>query len=145
VTDKFLKESYRFIDFAGVIACAGTLAFVQWLLNKDSIEQPETWNFIKFIFIDLICFSLALLIVGRFLGSWLGRYLRLLMVALLGAVVSTSLIDLPFFYRDIQNWQGDTVGWLLKALFIVLLNSFIAVLVMAFMYGVKHVAHVDMD
>lgn len=129
MTDKYLKHNNLSLELAGVIACASTLAFVQWVLNKDSIEQPEIQTFIKYILIDLVCFFIAFLLVKSFGAIRLRRSLRCLIIALLGAVSSTLIIDLPFFYGDIQNWHGHILGWIQKALFIIFMNSIITLLV----------------
>jgi hypothetical protein len=143
MADKYLKKTHYLADYAGVIACAGTLALMQWFLNKDSVEQPETQNLIRFMLIDSACFSVSLLIVGKLWGDRLGRYLLLLTAALLGALASTDFVDLPFLYQDIQNWSSITQGLHLKALFIVLWNSFVAVLTMILICGIGVITGVD--
>ena len=145
MTDKYLKQNNLSLEIAGVIACAGTLAFVQWVLNKDSLERPQTGTFIKYITIDLICFFLALLIAKSFWAARLRRSPRCLLIALLGAVSSTLIIDLPFFYGDIQNWEGAIGGWVQRALSIVLMNGILALIVMLLICGVGAMSKVDMD
>jgi hypothetical protein len=98
----------------------------------DSVGQPQFTTLIKYILIDLACFSVALLVVSRFIS---GRLVRCSAVALLGAVSASLLIDVPFLYRDIPNWRGDSAAWLMHAVSFVLLNGVIALLVMSLIYG----------
>ena len=126
-------------DWLGVVTCTAVLAYVQWFLNRDSVEEPRTQNLIKYILVDLACFSVALLIARKTLGASRNRFLRCSLAALLGALISTLIIDLPFFYRDTPNWKGDTAGWFTHAAFILLLNSTIGVLAMTVICGAGYV------
>jgi len=138
-------KSFPFLDFAGVILCAGALAFVQWQLNTKSDESPELRNLVKLIIIDLACFTVPLLLVKKFLGARLTRTLRLLLAAQVGVVLSTVLIDVPFFYRDLTNGRGDIPGWLLQALLLLLLNNFLVLLLMSCICGLGVLLKAEMD
>ena len=140
--DEHVTRNRLIIEWLGAIACACALAFVQWVLNKDSVEQPESRTLIKYILIDLACFSVALLVVSRFISE---RLVRCSAMALLGAVSAALFIDVPFFYKDIPNWRGDTVGWLMHAASFVLLNGVIALLVMFLVYGAGIVIRANTD
>jgi hypothetical protein len=144
MNSKHLKRDNPVGSWAGVVACTAALALVQWMLNKDSIEQPEFRNLIRYILIDLVCFSAALLFVGR-LGADLSRLSGRLMAITLGAVCSSLIIDVPFFYRDMPNWRGDTAGWFMHAWSFVLINGFIASLVMTVIYGAEAMVKADID
>jgi hypothetical protein len=140
--DEHLTRNLRVIERLGAVACAGPLAFVQWILNKDSVGSPEAPTLIKYILIDLACFSVTLLIVSRVISE---RLVRCSAVALLGAVSASLLIDVPFFYKDIPNWRGDNVAWLMHAASFVLLNGVIALLIMFLIYGAEIVAKANLD
>jgi len=142
VKDQHLTHDRRLIEWLGVIACSGALALVQWILNKDSVDQLEYRILVKHILIDLACFSVALLIVSRFI---LERFIRSSAMALLGAVSASLLVDVPFFYRDIPNWSGNTAGWLMHAISFVFLNGIIALLVMLLIYGAGIIVTADTD
>jgi hypothetical protein len=108
---------------------------VQWILNRNSVEQPHIPILVRYILIDFACFSITLIIGLRLLGSLMNRLLRCLLAGLIGAIMSTSLIDLPFFYQDMPNWRGDSTGWLMQATIFMLLNSVIVVLAITLVFG----------
>jgi len=110
MVDSQINQSSGSLDWLGVITCSGALAYVQWFLNRDSIDVPEVQNLIKYLLVDMVCFSAALLVARRLFSSH-DRFFRYSFAVLPGAIVSTLIIDLPFFYRDIPNWKGDTSGW----------------------------------
>ncbi len=139
MTDKYLKDRSRYIELAGAIACAVFIAYMQSLLNRESDEPAETRTFIKYIFLNLGCFSFAFLIVQRFLFAHSRRVLGSLIIALIGAISSVSIIDIPFIlnnwgYREIA--EGHSGGAIQSSIFILLLNSSIALLIMLFIYGI---------
>ena len=140
--DEHLTRDRRIIEWLGAIFCAGALAFVQWVLNKDSMEQPASRTLIKYVLIDVACFSVALLIVSRFISE---RLMRCSVMALLGAVSAALLIDVPFFYKDIANWRGDTAAWLMHVISFVLLDGVIALLIMFLIYGAGVMVRANTD
>ena len=125
----------RTLEWLGVVVSTGALAYVQWILNRNSVEEPHIPILIRNILIDFACFSIMLIIGVKLLGSLMNRFLRCLLVGLIGAIISTSLIDLPFFYQDMPNWRDDSTGWLMQAAIFMLLNCFIVVLAITLVFG----------
>lgn len=108
---------------------------MQWILNRDSVEQPQTPIIIRYILIDFAIFSITLIIGIKLLGSSMNRLLRCLLVGVIGAIISTALIDLPYFYQDMPNWRGDSAGWLMQATIFILLNIFIVLLAITLVFA----------
>jgi hypothetical protein len=65
------------------------------ILIGDSVEQPQIPILIRYILIDFAIFSMTLIIGIKLLGSSMNRLLRCLLVGLIGAIISTALIDRP--------------------------------------------------
>jgi hypothetical protein len=134
MSERNLRGDGRAFQWTGVVACAAALSFVQWNLNTGSAEEPKLLTLFEYALINLACFSVVLLVTERWLGNKLGRLSKYAFVALAGAFSSSLLIDVSYFYKDIPNWRGDTVGWLMHAAFFVLFNCCVAALVMALVY-----------
>jgi hypothetical protein len=134
MAERKLRDNGRAFKWAGVVACAAALSFVQWNLNTGSAEEPELRTLFEYAFINLACFSVILLVTERWLSNKLGRLSKYALVALAGAFSSSLLIDAPYLYKDIPNWRGDTVGWLMHAAFFVVFDCCVAALVMALVY-----------
>jgi hypothetical protein len=134
MAERNLRDNGRAFKWAGVVACAAALSFVQWNLNTRSAEEPELQTLFEYILINLACLSIILLVTERWLGNMLGLLSKYSVVALIGALSSGLLIDVPHLYKDISNWRGDIAGWLMQAVFCLVLNICVAALVMALVY-----------
>ncbi|MFN2454349.1 MAG: hypothetical protein ABR577_09025 [Pyrinomonadaceae bacterium] len=137
-----MKDNSRYFELAGAIVCATFLAYVQWLLNRESDEPAEAQIFIRYILLDLSCFLIAFLIVQRLLVTRFKRVLGSLVIALIGAISSTVTIDIPFIlnnwgYREIA--EGHSSRTIQAIIFLLLLNSSIALAIMLFICGIGFV------
>ena len=108
---------------------------MQWILIRDSVEQPQIPVLVRFILIDFAIFSRMLIIGIKLLGSSMNRLLRSLLAGLIGAIISTALIDRPHFYQDMPNRQGDSTGWLMQATNFIVLNIFIVLLAITIVFA----------
>jgi hypothetical protein len=128
------RDNGRAFKWAGVVACAAALSFVQWNLNTGSAEEPELQTLFEYTLINLACFFVILLITERWPGNMLGLLSKCSIAALIGALSSGLLIDVPHLYKDISNWRGDIAGWLMQAVFCLVLDICVAALVTALVY-----------
>jgi hypothetical protein len=139
MVDKYLKDKSQYIEFAGAIACAVFIAYMQSILNRESDQPVETRTLIKYIFLNIGCFSFAFLGIRRFSISRSEPVLSSLLIAVIGAVSSALIIDIPFIlnnsgYREIS--QRNYSGVIQSSITILILNIIIAVLIALFICGI---------
>jgi hypothetical protein len=144
MTEELVKQN-RTLEWFGVVASAGALAYVQWILNRNSVEEPHISILIRNILVDFTCFSITLIIGIKFTSSLMIRFLRSLLMGLIGAIISTSLIDLPFFYQDMPNWRGDSTGWLLQATIFMLVNCLIVGLAVTLVFAAGFIVKIAVN
>jgi hypothetical protein len=145
--DRYLKDS-GYIELAGAIACAAFLAFLQSALNRGSDQAAETDTLLKYILLNLGCFLCASLLVWRFLFDDSSRFslfadssriFSSAVVALVGAISSSLIIDVPYI---LNNWgyieisEGHYRRAIESSIFILLLNISIALVTMLFIYAI---------
>lgn len=131
MNDKNPRRGGLTVGWAGALACAAALSFVQWNMNAASDEAPELRTLLAYALVNFTCFSFILLIAGWRPG---GTLWKLSAVALAGALASGLLIDVPFLYRDLPSWRGDVAGWLARTVFFLVLDCCVAAVAMTLVY-----------
>jgi hypothetical protein len=133
----------RYSQFVGALACACSIAYLQWCLNRNSAGPFENRLLVRYLLIDMTCF-LVLFFAIKFLLSYdATRFLSSLILAALGALCSSLLIDLPFIlnsfgYREIA--EGHSAGAVQTIVAACAINIFVASVVMSFVCGVAAIA-----
>jgi hypothetical protein len=142
MADTPLKIRTRYSQLIGAIACAGPLAYLQWLSNRDSLSPAETHVLVKYFLLDLALFLAAFILIGIILSTDANVFLSSLILVVIGGICSSLLIDIRFIlnnwgYREIAEGHRDHIAQ--STVFILIFNCLIVVVVMSFVQAVPFV------
>ena len=137
--DALPKIGRRYTQLVGALACATSIAYVQWCLNRDSVGAFENRLLIRYLLIDVTCFLMLFFAIKLLLSYDATRFLSSLILAAVGALCCSLLIDLPFVlnsfgYREIA--ERHSAGAIQTIIAAGALNIFLALIVMSFVCGV---------
>jgi hypothetical protein len=142
VTHKFPNAGGFVSQLIGALTCAVCLAYLQWLANRDSMTEPETPVLIKYLLLNVGCFLVVFFVIRLVLSSDAKRFLSYLILAVIGAISSSILIDIRFVlnnwgYREIA--EVHYAGIRNAVIYIVVLNCFVAIFIMSLVFAVAFV------
>ena len=137
-----LKISARYSQLIGAIACAGSLAYLQWLSNRDSLSPAETHVLVKYFLLNLAFFLAAFILIGIILSTDANLFLSSMILVVMGGICSSLLIDIRFIlnnwgYREIAGGHRDHIAQ--STVFILIFNCLIVVLVVSFVQAVAFI------
>jgi hypothetical protein len=129
-------------QLTGALICAVCLAYLQWLANRDSITEPETPVLIKYLLLNVACFLILFFVIRFILSSDAKRFLSYLILAVVGAVLSSVLIDIRFVlnnwgYREIA--EAHYAGIRNAVIYVVVLNCVVTMFIMSLVFAVAFV------
>jgi hypothetical protein len=123
----------------GSLGCAASLAYLQWLANRDSMTEPETPTLIKYLLLDIGCFLFALFVIRLLFTSDANRFLSYLILAVTGSIASSLLIDIRWVlnhwgYREIA--EGHAQHLTAAVIYICVLNSVVSAFIMSLVFSI---------